>query len=115
MLYNMRLRAGWERVVRCSIYHYTRHKVSDDMAPSLPVYHERAVDVGESLGWIEFPQDRPGYVQNAFILSRSSKLRMCNTFHDGMPGSAISVFTVEVGMKLYIYFSTTRRFLAMLS
>jgi hypothetical protein len=32
-----------------------------------------------------------------------------------MPGSAISVSTVEVGMKLYIYFSTTRRFLAMLS
>ena len=46
-------------MVRCSIYYYTRHKVSDDMAPFLPVSHERAVDVGESFGWIEFPQDRP--------------------------------------------------------
>ena len=107
----MRLRAGWERVLRCSIYHYVRHKVRDDMAPFRPVSHESAVDVGESLGWIEFPQDRLGYVQNAFIL----KPRTCNTFHDGMLGSAISVSTVEVGMKLYIHFSTTRRFLAMLS
>ena len=85
------------------------------MAPFRPVSHESAVDVGESLGGIEFPQDRLGYVQNAFILPGSSKPRTCNTFHDGMPGSAISVSTVEVGMKLYIYFSTTRRFLAMLS
>ena len=47
--------------------------------------------------------------------SGSSEPRMCSRFHDGMPGSVISVSTVEVGINLYIHFSATRRFLVMLS